>query len=882
MLSIRTFTVSLRVGLGGVLAAGVGYASEPGQLASESLMKRPTQGFVENLGQWDAQARFLKRVPGGNVWVTGNGITYDLHAPKGSSQEGKGARGHVVRMEFVGSRGGSAKGLLPSGEKQHFFRGNDESRWITGAPVFKEVAVENVADGIDARWYLEGNTPRYDLIVSPGADPSKIAMEFHGATSVAIEDGVLALGTSVGDIRHKDLVAYQVRGGVKSRVECRVVAKGNTVRFEVGSYDRRRELVIDPLVSCTLLGGSASDYASDLCFDKGKTGILIVGTTFSSDFPTTVGAYDRTYGSNEAFVSKLSLDGSALLWSTFMGGSGNDNGAGVATLSSGSVVVTGMTQSTDFPLKNALDSTMTSSDVFLSRLSSDGSSLVFSTLWGGLGPDSPAGVAIDSNDRIIIAGDTGSPDFATTLGAFDTTYVAPEGFVTKFSPNGQTVFFSTYFGGSESERIFDVSVDGANRIAIGGTSYSADLPTTVGAHDSTLDGTVDGFAAKLNSDGSSLKWCSYLGGSAFEYVGGIASSSDNRTAITGYTTSSNFPTTPDAFRISPPAYNSNKAYVSCFDNRGRLLLSTFLGVSNSTISDVAFDSAGRMVSTGVAGNEWPTLTGSFQPLLNGHNDVYLTQLSGNGSKLLYSTLFGSGVQDNSGTLLIDTSNDRAYVLGASFGSPATVGHAIQGANAGVTDAFLAQFDLSRGRFTLSKSSVIGGPETLTGKVSLLAPAPPGGVVVGLTPASSRIVVPETVTIPEGLKSKTFTIKTKSVLERSPHDVGATFPGEPSRFLRLVLVPGGLRRIELQQDVTWGGNAVGGSVELTASVPASGYQVSLSSNSPSAVPSPATVQMGSAATAPFTVQTQPVAVKTTVTITAKLGGDTKTATLVINP
>lgn len=316
------------------------------------------------------------------------------------------------------------------------------------------------------------------------------------------------------------------------------------------------------LTYSTFLGGGIDDSVRALSLD-GSDAAFVTGWTSSSDFPITPGAYDTSYnpqGGGDAFVAKLSADGKNLVSSTFLGGGFADKGYGLAVSGNGSVLVTGVTASSDFPTTpGAYDRTYNGTgtggfedqgDCFVSRLNADLSTLVFSTFLGGKDEDWGTGIAVESSGAGVVTGATQSNDFPVTPGAFDTHFDFSDAFVSKLSPDGSVLEYSTFLGGTMGEFPTGLAVDASGAPIVVGTTSSPDFPTTPGAFDRQLVGNLDVFVTKLSADASRLAYSTFLGGSDGEYGFGLAFQGPSTAYITGTTGSTDFPTTPGAYDTS--------------------------------------------------------------------------------------------------------------------------------------------------------------------------------------------------------------------------------------------------------------------------------------------------------------------------------------------
>lgn len=661
--------------------------------------------FEANVGQTDPEVDFISR---------GSGYTLFLKPREAVLALRKTDESTVLRMEFIGSETkprATAQEKLPG--KVNYLIGNDPTRWRTEISTYAKVAYQNLYPGVDLVYYGNQRQLEYDFVVQPGVDPNIISLGFEGADELKVDaQGELVLNAGGGEIRQRKPFIYQDVDGARREVAGSYKLKDkNTVGFDLADYDTSKPLVIDPvLVYSTFLGGANVDVGSDITIDASGNA-YVVGTTqlliLPGTFPTTAGAFDTTHnGIQDAFVTKINSTGSALIYSTFLGGSDLDSAAAIAVDATGNAYVTGSTSSTDFPTTaGAFDNTHNSlpgSDAFVTKLNASGSALVYSTYLGSLEQDAGSGIAVDTSGNAYVGGDTRSSGFPTTPGAFDTTHNPnddPEIFVTKLNPTGSALVYSTFLGISSGGSL---ALDASGNVYVTGSSSSAAYPTTEGAFDRTHNGGSDVVVTKLNSTGSALIYSTFIGGSTSEEAGGIALGASGNAHVTGSTTSTDFPTTAGAFDTS---FNGSfDAFVTKLDTSGSALVySTFLGdVNFDAGNDVAVDTSGNVYVTGLTGSpNFPTTVDAFDTTFNGGpTDVFVTKLNPSGSApLVYSTFLGgsgregeTGIADDAGLGIAVDLSGSFYVTGGtrSANFPTTAG-AFDTTHNGVEDAFVAKF-----------------------------------------------------------------------------------------------------------------------------------------------------------------------------------------------
>jgi Beta-propeller repeat/Abnormal spindle-like microcephaly-assoc'd, ASPM-SPD-2-Hydin len=672
----------------------------------ENFAKLPLS-FEENQGQSPSAVRFTSRGSGYTLFLTADEAILKL-APSTS----KANRAHLttsqisrhevhssstLRMRLVGANSGATvSGLDEQQGKSNYFIGNDPNKWRTNVPNYSRVSYQEEYPGVDLVYYGNQRQLEYDFVVAPGADPRAIAMEIAGeslrghsrqTSGLSIDaNGDLMVSLAGSRVRFHKPVVYQLSSASasvhdsKELVAARWVLKNhNRVGFELAAYDRQKPLIIDPALSfSTYLGGSLDDTAYSIATDS-SSNVYVAGTTDSTDFPTQGPLQSVNAGNEDVFVTKLNSTGTALVYSTYLGGSATDFAFALALDSSENVHVVGTTQSTDFPTTSKAFQTSCGScagglpSAFVTELNATGSALIYSTYVGGAAGDSRGyAIALDSNDNAYITGRTSASDFPTTTGALQRALNGTVNvFVSKLNSTGSALAYSTFLGGSGSDQANGIAVDASFNAYVAGSSSSTNFPTTTGAFQTTLKGTSNAIVSKLNNKGSALVYSTYLGGSGADTVWSIRVDTSNDVYVAGQTSSTNFPTTTGAFQTTCGTdCAANDAFVSKFNSAGTsVLYSTFLGGSSEQEAfALAIDSSGDAYVTGrTSSTDFPRTKGSFQTTFGGVFDAYLTELNPTGSGLLYSTYFGGSASDAGLGIAVDAAKN-IYLTGRTYSS----------------------------------------------------------------------------------------------------------------------------------------------------------------------------------------------------------------------
>jgi hypothetical protein len=653
-----------------------------------------------------------------------------------------------VRLRLVGADpNATVTGLEPLMGKASYFLGGDPAAWRTGMPLFAKIRITEVYPGIELVYYAAQSALEYDFRLDPGADPDRIALGIDGADDVRLAaNGDLLMRIGDVEIRQHRPVCYQTIDGVRKDVPGGYELSGrSTARLQLGPYDRTRALVIDPVLTFSgYVGGKLNDEGWGIAVD-GTGNVYIAGETLSTDLranvysPALLPDYmggTKQYG--DAFVAKYD-GGTNLAYLTYLGGKQQDGAFAIAVDNGGNAFITGFTDSTNFPIwpvgaaTNAFSTHLAGYnnngkhrypiDAFVTKLDPSGTRVIYSTYLGGNGRDVGLGIAVDSQGAAYVAGLTESTNFPTInslqgpyvrgRGAFPVTnYSGSEyhghgdAFVSKLSPDGSTLMYSTYLGGTNQEEAESIALDAANCAYVVGWTSSSNFPTTYPltnylngepAH-STFS---DAFVAKLSAEGSNLVYCAYLGGSHNDAALHVAVDPLTSNAyVAGYTFSTNFPVTRTNFveYVSKTNLNAD-VFVARFDDTGSLFSTNGysvvfggkkadfgIGLALDAIGDV-YVTGSTSTKTNFAGVESPFMTNFFATNTFGAfsstnvsvkkfgtNDTFVVVLDPVASNYLFSAFLGGSGNDQANGIAFDTNAGAAYLVGTTTSTnfPGTV------------------------------------------------------------------------------------------------------------------------------------------------------------------------------------------------------------------
>jgi hypothetical protein len=539
-----------------------------------------------------------------------------------------------LEVRFLGAR----SDLRPRGEEKrlarvNFIIGNRAKDWATDLATYRTLVYRGVYAGVDARFSFSHGNLKSEFVVAPGSDPGHIRLRYSGLGPARLDGrGGLIFRSSEGMFREEAPIAFQRKGTARIAVTVKfVIGKEGVVGFELGAYDPTAPLTIDPLVLYSTYLGGSGDTAATAIATDTSGNSYICGWSDSLNFPFTPHSFGLT-GEVDAFVMKLNAAGNTVLYLTYIGGTGDDRAYGIAVDSAGDAYVTGATTSVDFPNSHAYQiSLLGTMNAFVFKLNPAGNSLTFSTYLGGASADNGNAIAVDSQGGAYVTGDTTSVNFPVLGGAQASNGGGQDAFVAKFNSTGGLVY-STYLGGSENENGNAIAVDSAGNAYVTGGTFSTNFPV-VNAFQPASGGGQDAFVAKLNSTGSSLVYSTYLGGS-----GGVLGGPEVGTGI--------------AVNLVGNAF-----------------------VAGATSSD-----------------DFPTTGSSFEPAQSGGTeDGFIVEFSATGSSLVYSTYFGGTTMDYATAIALDLEGN-AYIAGYTASADMPTASPVQAALNGTYNAFIAELN----------------------------------------------------------------------------------------------------------------------------------------------------------------------------------------------
>ncbi|MDX1979736.1 MAG: SBBP repeat-containing protein [Bryobacteraceae bacterium] len=666
-------------------------------------------GLEWNLGQADAAYQVVGRGGGYGLYLNGSEAMVEF---------GRDARVQL-RLEGAQTAPVEALDMLPG--KVNYFLGSQPEYWITDVPTFRRAKYRNVYPGVDIVYYGHGSDLEHDFVVHPGADPARIAMSFSGASRKRINaDGDLVLEAAGGELIWKAPRLYQEVPMGRRKVEgaYRVNANG-TVGFEVGIYDLKRDLVIDPvIVYASNIGGNGSEYGARVAVDRsGNT--YMVGSTVDTNYrvsPNAPTSPTNTAASGDVTVTKLNADGSAVMFTTRIGGGDFDLGLGAAVDGAGNIYITGVTRSVNFPtadgsyrtqVPNPSQNIAERNDCFITKIASAGNRLVYSTYLGGTSPDVCSAIAVDSSGAAYVAGSTNSGNFPLTGGVFQGRLVFGQralqidAFVAKLNPEGSGLVYSSYLGGNGNDLATGIAVDGAgNAYVVGTTDSSGSFPVTQGAFQTAFKGAGrpiafegnsfmpdytlgvgDGFLVKVDPLAEKVLYGTYFGGRDNDVAFGVAVDARGAVYVSGNTLSTDFPVSDQAAQKTfkgagaETRFPAGDAFALKFEPSGALGYATYLGGSlDDRAGAIAVDANGNAwVAGSTLSKDFPVTTDGAQRTYSGEGgpgsqfrtgDAFVAQLDASGKAIVYASYIGGASDDYAAGVVVDAAGS-VYVSGGT-------------------------------------------------------------------------------------------------------------------------------------------------------------------------------------------------------------------------
>ncbi len=588
------------------------------QITTETLKRMPLV-FAKNMGQWDERVLFRADAGGATMWFTKEGVTYqfirrierngdplsilDSRLP-GKDTEPDSIEQLVISAKFVDANPNPevvGEGLMEY--RCNYFIGNDPTKWHTDVPNYEAITLKDIYPGIDLKFSGDGDSQAaYHFVVAPGTDIAQIKVEYEGAEETIVDaDGRVIVRTKWG---------YMIAA---------IKAPTNGAMSGTGSFSQLSE--------------------------------------------ETIGL--ETGGSSRQALGTLSV---GLVYSTYLGGGGDDRGYGIAVDNSGNAYVTGYTSSSDYPTQNPYQAYQGEVDVFVTKLSSSGNSRVYSTYLGGEYQDIGRGIAVDGSGNAYVTGNTRSNYFPTE-NPFQVHQGEDDAFVTKLSSSGNSLVYSTYLGGNSDfgDYGYGIAVDASGNAYVTGRTGSSNFPTQ-NPYQSALGDTWDAFVTKLSETGNSLIYSTYLGGGDGVYGDrgyGIAVDGSGNAYVTGWTSSSDFPTVnPYQTHQGGPEDTNADVFVTKLSSSGNsLIYSTYLGGGDYDWGYcIAVNGTGNAYVTGeTMSSDFPTMN-PFQATYQGNHDAFVTKLSSVGNDLIYCTYLGGEGEDVGQGIAVNGSGN-AYVTG---------------------------------------------------------------------------------------------------------------------------------------------------------------------------------------------------------------------------
>jgi gliding motility-associated-like protein len=594
-----------------------------------------TVEFVENKGQWQKNIQYKAKIPAGNLYLESNQLTYQFydeqdiarlhdlhhHLIKEPTERDYLLDLHAFNIEFLSSKTPEIQVSDATSDYVNYYLGNDSNMWASNVKKYRNLSYKNLYKNIDFKFYLKEGYLKYDFLVAPKGNTNEIQLKYNGVDNLYLDKGKLIIKTSVNEIIEQKPYAYQVINGKEKEVKCKFKLTDNVVSFEFPKgYDLTKELIIDPtLIFASYSGSTVDNWGYTSTFDNSGN-LYGGGVSFGVGYPKTIGAYQMNFNG------------------------GND------TVNFGSLHYLGGT------------------DITLTKFTSNGTSLIYSTYLGGSENEAPHSLIVNNNDELLILGTTSSPDFPVLASSYDAGFNGGVSYIgttpsytngadiviAKLNSSGTILVGSTYIGGSGNDGLNissslnynyadefrgEIIVDSLNNVYVASSTLSADFPITPGAVQSVFGGIQDAVVFKIDNNLSAMIWSTYLGGSDGDAAYSLQFDELGNLVFTGGTKSADFPTTSGAYQT---VYQGNRdGWVTKIDNNATsILASTFVGTPDYDQSFfVQLDTANNVYLLGQTEGAYPITPSTVYS--NPNSGQFLHKLTSNLDSTIFSTTFGT-------------------------------------------------------------------------------------------------------------------------------------------------------------------------------------------------------------------------------------------------
>jgi len=721
-------------------------------------------GFIENKGQWEQDYDFRLELPGAIVYLEGSSVLFDTwdQALQGAyyhrAKFGEDLSGfpslqqrHAYRQKFIGATKPSYIPGNASQEHYNFFVNPNPEKWVSELKKYQFLTLKDLYAGVDLVYTIQNFQLKYDLHVAPNTDISKIRWEYDGIEKISIRDGAIMLKTALGEIQEAKPIAWQYVNGERVNVPVEYKKFGKELGyFFPESYRKDLELIIDPLMIFTTYVGSVSDSWGYTATPGGGGTGYSGGIVFGSNYPTTLGAYQTSWGAGgvDAVISKFSSNGTTLLYSTFLGGNGPDMPHSIIEAENGELYILGSTGSNNFPTTpgaydnsfnngpninffNGLINYPSGVDIFISRLSANGNALLSSTYLGGSGNDGlnlsiqlsanyadefRGEIILDASNNVYIASVTNSTNFPTVAAFQNTLGGGYDAIFARFTPDLQSLVASSYFGGSGDDAAYSIQRAKSGLIYFTGGTTSTNLTTTPGVIQPFALGNTDGFLVRLNPAGTALQAATYIGTPVYNQTYFVQLDTNDNVYVMGQTQGV-YPVQAAAGLSVYSVAGAGQFIHKLNPTLTTTLMSTTFGSGPGVINLVpsafllhdcnqiyiaGWGGTVNQQNGGIGGTTLglPTTPGAYKPTTNG-NDFYLAVFEQDAQSLLYATFMGGNQSNNhvdGGTSRFDKAGVVYQAMCASCGGlddlPTTPGAYSSTNNSTNCNIALVKFDVS--------------------------------------------------------------------------------------------------------------------------------------------------------------------------------------------